>query len=235
MLFCYPIILNPLYHIFFHYFLFFSLCKNLYILLTELYLIFHFTTILLTIRKYLSNINKYLLTINFIGDIFQLSFRNKRVQFLHGGLFMNRKLTVFTKILLDFLYYAGIIVTILVPLIISWYGNYNSYFGNNVISLSVIFILSGILAVLIIRELRKMFRSVLDDNCFIPENVTSLRKMGTYSFCIAIITCCRLFLYMTPAVLIVILVFVIAGLFSKVLSQVFQTAVNYKQENDLTI
>ena len=148
---------------------------------------------------------------------------------------MNRKLTVFTKILLDFLYYAGIIVTILVPLIISWYGNYNSYFGNNVISLSVIFILSGILAVLIIRELRKMFRSVLDDNCFIPENVKSLRKMGTYSFCIAVITCCRLFLYMTPAVLIVILVFVIAGLFSKVLSQVFQTAVNYKQENDLTI
>ena len=148
---------------------------------------------------------------------------------------MNRKLTVFTKILLDFLYYAGIIVTILVPLIISWYGNYNSYFGNNVISLSVIFILSGILAVLIIRELLKMFRSVLDDNCFIPENVNSLRKMGTYSFCIAIITCCRLFLYMTPAVLIVILVFVIAGLFSKVLSQVFQTAVNYKQENDLTI
>ena len=88
---------------------------------------------------------------------------------------------------------------------------------------------------LIIRELRKMFCSVLDDNCFIPENVNSLRKMGTYSFCIAIITCCRLFLYMTPAVLIVILVFVIAGLFSKVLSQVFQTAVNYKQENDLTI
>ena len=148
---------------------------------------------------------------------------------------MNRKLTVFTKILLDFLYYAGIIVTILVPLIISWYGNYNSYFGNNVISLSVIFILSGILAVLIIRELRKMVCSVLDDNCFIPENVNSLRKMGTYSFCIAVITCCRLFLYMTPAVLIVILVFVIAGLFSKVLSQVFQTAVNYKQENDLTI
>lgn len=148
---------------------------------------------------------------------------------------MNRKLTVFTKILLDFLYYAGILITLLVPLIISWYGKYNSYFGNNVISLSVIFILSGLLAVLIIHELRKMFRSVLEDDCFIPENVSSLRKMGTYSFLIALITCCRLFLYLTPAVLIVILVFVIAGLFSKVLSQVFQTAVNYKQENDLTI
>ena len=65
--------------------------------------------------------------------------------------------------------------------------------------------------------------------------MTSLDKMGTYSFLIALITCCRLILYITPAVLIVILVFVIAGLFSKVLSQVFDKAVAYKLENDLTI
>ena len=80
-----------------------------------------------------------------------------------------------------------------------------------------------------------MFRSVLLDDCFIPENVASLKKMGTYSFCIAVITSCRLFLYLTPAVLIVILVFIIAGLFSKVLSGVFDKAVTYKLENDLTI
>ncbi len=148
---------------------------------------------------------------------------------------MNDKLTSFTKILLDFLYYAGIVTTIFVPAIISFYGNYNSYFANNVVYLSIIFILSGIFAVLIIRELRKMFQSVLMDDCFIPENIASLRKMGTYSFCIAVITCCRLFLYLTPAVIIVILVFVIAGLFSKVLSKVFDKAVTYKLENDLTI
>ena len=59
--------------------------------------------------------------------------------------------------------------------------------------------------------------------------------MGTYSFFIALITCCRLFLYLTPAVLVIILTFMIAGLFSKVLSQVFDRAVTYKLENDLTI
>ena len=37
------------------------------------------------------------------------------------------------------------------------------------------------------------------------------------------------------AMLVVILVFVIAGLFSKVLACVFDEAVRYKQENDLTI
>lgn len=148
---------------------------------------------------------------------------------------MKDKLTLFTKGLLDFMFYAGIATTVLVPLIIRFYGKYNTYFAENILELSVIFILSGIFAVLIIYELRKMFRTVLADNCFVSENVVSLRKMGTYSFFIAVITCCRMFLYLTPAVLVVILVFVIAGLFSKVLSGVFEKAVNYKEENDLTI
>lgn len=148
---------------------------------------------------------------------------------------MNGKITIFTKILLDFMYYTGIVVTCFVPLIITGYGKYNSYFGDNIPQLSIIFILSGIFAVLIIRELRKMFQTVLKNDCFIFENVKSLNKMGTYSFVIALITCCRLFLYITPAVVIVILVFVIAGLLCKVLSQVFDKAVAYKLENDLTI
>lgn len=80
-----------------------------------------------------------------------------------------------------------------------------------------------------------MFRTVLADDCFVEANVDSLRKMGTYSFFIAVITSFRIFLYLTPAVVVVVLVFVIAGLFSKVLSQVFAKAVEYKLENDLTI
>ena len=148
---------------------------------------------------------------------------------------MNNKLICFTKILLDFMYYAGILVTIFVPLILTGYGHYNAYFSANVIPLSLIFMPSGIFAVLIIYELRKMFKSVLADDCFIHENVISLRRMSTYSFFIALFTSCRIFLYLTPAVLVVILVFVIAGLFSKVLSRVFDTAVTYKLENDLTI
>ena len=148
---------------------------------------------------------------------------------------MKDKLTLFTKYLLDFMFYSGIFVILTLPFSIRFYGNYNTYFRDNYYSLLVVFFLSGIFAVLIIYELRKMFRSVLNDDCFIMENVTSLEKMSTYSFFIAVIMACRLFIYITPAVLIIILVFVIAGLFSKVLAQVFDKAVNYKLENDLTI
>ena len=59
--------------------------------------------------------------------------------------------------------------------------------------------------------------------------------MGTYSFCIAAVSAIRLVIVITPATLVIILVFVIAGLFSKVLSKVFDQAVTYKLENDLTI
>lgn len=148
---------------------------------------------------------------------------------------MKDRLTVFTKYLLDFMFYAGIVVTATLPLSIRFYGRYNSYFREYWIYLVLLFGSSGILAILIILELRRMFKSVLEEDCFIRENVVSLRRMGTYSFCIAAITGCRLFLYLTPAVLIVILVFVIAGLFSKVLARVFDAAVSYKLENDLTI
>ena len=148
---------------------------------------------------------------------------------------MKDKLTLFTKFLLDLMFYAGIAVLITLPLSIKFYGKYNSYFADNYYSLCVILFLSGIFAILIIQQLRKMFLTVINNDCFIRENVVSLERMSIYSFFIAVITACRLFIYLTPAVLIIILVFVIAGLFSKVLAGVFDKAVTYKLENDLTI
>ena len=148
---------------------------------------------------------------------------------------MKDRLTLFTKFLLDFMFYAGIVVIITLPLSFKYYGRFNTYFAENYYSLCVIFFLSGIFAVLILQQLRRMFGTVLNDDCFVRENVASLEKMSIYSFFIAVITACRLFIYLTPAVIIIILVFVIAGLFSKVLAGVFDKAVTYKQENDLTI
>ena len=141
-------------------------------------------------------------------------------------------LTRFTKGLLDFMFFAGIAVTVTLPVSVKIYGHFNSYFEQFYIHLVILFAISGVLAELILYELRNMFRTVLANDCFVEANV---KRMGTYSFLIALVTAGRLLLYLTPAVMIVILVFVIAGLFSKVLSQVFDRAVAYKLENDLTI
>lgn len=148
---------------------------------------------------------------------------------------MKDGITRFTKVILDIMFWGGIVVTATLPVSIRLYGRINSYFEKYYAAQLILFFLSGVLAVLIIRELRRMFQTVLADDCFILENVVSLRRMGSYSFLIAAVTCIRAVLYLTPAVLVVVLVFVIAGLFSKVLAQVFDKAVTYKQENDLTI
>ena len=148
---------------------------------------------------------------------------------------MNNKLIRMTKLLLDFIFFSGILVTAFLFFIIKFYGRYNTYFKDNTLSLTVLFSISGILAVLLIFELRKMFKTVIADDCFITQNVTSLRRMGTYSFLIALVTAFRLIMYITPGVIVVVLVFLIAGLFSKVLSLVFDKAITYKLENDLTI
>lgn len=147
---------------------------------------------------------------------------------------MKSRITVFTKWMLDFMFYAGILVTLTLPLTV-YMIYHNKVYGWYYVGLLILFAVSGVLALLIIWELRRMFRTVLADDCFVESNVNGLRRMGSYSFWIAAVWCVRVFLYVTPASGVVILVFVVAGLFSKVLSQVFDRAVTYKRENDLTI
>lgn len=152
-----------------------------------------------------------------------------------GVVSMKNTYLIVSKCLLNVMFFCGIPVTITVPLTLKWYSRINSYYDTYYWIQTVLFFLSGIFACLIVYELRKMIRSVEKEDCFIMENVNALKRMGNYSFVIAAVTSVRLFLYATPGVFVVILVFVIAGLFSKVLAGVFEKAVNYKQESDLTI
>ena len=148
---------------------------------------------------------------------------------------MKDSLTRFTKLILDFMYFSGIAVTATLPFSVKFLGKYIPFYETYYYQQLIIFFIAGILAVLIIGELRKMFRSVLADDCFIKENVVSLQRMGTYSLLISLLCVIRACIHFTMAICVVVLVFIIAGLFSKVLSSVFDKAVTYKLENDLTI
>lgn len=148
---------------------------------------------------------------------------------------MKDKFLIVSKCMLNVMFFCGIPVTLTVPLTLKWYSQINDYYKLYYWQQTVMFLICGVFACLIVYELRKMIRSVENENCFVQENVTSLRRMGNYSFIIAAASVTRLFLYATPGVFVVILVFVIAGLFSKVLANVFYQAIVYKEDNDLTI
>lgn len=146
-----------------------------------------------------------------------------------------KQLTRWTKYLLDFMFYCGILVTASLPLTVKWIGKYMPNLEIHYEETVIIYFVLGIAALVLVRELRKIFSTVLEENCFVMENVISLRRMGNWSFFIALMSIVRSIVYVTIAMLVVVLVFVIAGLFSKVLALVFEQAVQYKEENDLTV
>lgn len=146
-----------------------------------------------------------------------------------------RGLARFTKLLLDIMFWVGAALTLSLPWTFGearrFYPNLEKYYLLYVI----IFMISGLCAVLIIYELRRMFKTVLDDDCFVRANVVSLKRMGVLGFVIAAVTAIRLAVVFTPATVVIIIVFSVAALFSFVLAGVFDSAVSYKLENDLTI
>ncbi len=141
-----------------------------------------------------------------------------------------------TKLILDIMFFTGIIVLLTLPIWLRFAGtHYSKDIEIHYLAMLIVFAVSGLNGILIVNELRKMMKTVLEANCFVEDNVKSLRRMARYSLVISIFFFIKVLLVPTPATLIIILVFFIAALFSVVLSCVFQEAVNYKDENDLTI
>lgn len=149
---------------------------------------------------------------------------------------MKDKYLLLSKCAVNVMCALGIPTTIAVPFFLKWYGKINDHFAGVLYPIqTVMFVISGIFACLIVFELRSMLKSVEAENCFVRANVISLERMGWYSFIIAIVSMIRLALYVTPGCFAIIIVFVIAGLFSKVLGKVFEQAIEYKEDNELTI
>ena len=143
---------------------------------------------------------------------------------------------LFTKYLLNFMFFTGILVTASLPLTLKVAGEYYSEdLESHYISMLIIFLVSAVCGLVIVYQLRKMIGTVIRKNCFSDVNTKSLRIMETAAFVIAVLFFVKLFVIPTPATFIIVLTFFIAGLFSHVLSLVLSEAIRYKEENDLTL
>ena len=70
---------------------------------------------------------------------------------------------------------------------------------------------------------------------FVQKNVIALRRMGIVALGIAVLGLSTLLLHPVPLAVVAALPVAMCGLFSLVLGGVFEQAVAYKQENDLTV
>ena len=146
-----------------------------------------------------------------------------------------RALHLFTKTVIDIMFFSGIIVCGLVPYLIYKVSYFVLMLETYPIHMTAVLMLSGILALIILWELRRIFNTLVKTNPFTLENVKSLRIMARASFAISVIYIAKCIFWFTLATVLLIMVFAIAGLFCLVLADVFKQAVAYKEENDLTV
>lgn len=146
------------------------------------------------------------------------------------------RLISFTKYFLDFMFFSGILVEVSLPFSLKMLGEYYwKEMAEQYWPMLIIFGLSGICGLIIVYQLRKMMKTVVKRECFVDNNTKSLSTMGKVSFVITVLFIVKCILLPTPASFVIVLTFFIAGVFSHVLSLVFDEAVRFKEENDLTI
>lgn len=139
------------------------------------------------------------------------------------------------KIFLQILICTGIVVLILLPLLLKEYIQYINPILDYYPALILLYV-SGIPAIVIVYEFIKLFGSLKEDNPFIARNVKALKISSICSFIIAIEYTLGMFLVTNSIFGIIIVgVFIIAWLGLYILSELLQKAIEYKEENDLTI
>ncbi len=95
--------------------------------------------------------------------------------------------------------------------------------------------LCGLLALHVLYRLKAIFKSCVNGDPFVMENVKALKAIAVSAFAIGAVFLVKAVFLATFLTLAIIFVFVLAGLFCLVLADVFEVAVSYKLENDLTI
>ncbi len=140
-----------------------------------------------------------------------------------------------TKVLVDIMFYCGIICVISVPFIATLIKNFYGYNDRILIWLTTMLFLSGVCAVYILFNLKQMFRTLIGGNPFVDKNIDSFRRMAIACAFIAIIYIIKCFILFSWATLIIVIVFIIGTLFCLTLKDIFRQAIYYKEENDWTV
>ena len=140
-----------------------------------------------------------------------------------------------TKIVVDIFFYLGIITVISVPFVTPKLIKYLNLNENLIMPTIITLLLSGACAVYLIFQLKRIFKTLAVGNPFVIKNTIYLKNMAIVAFIISLIYLFKLTYWFTPATVIIVLVFLVAGLFCLTLKDLFTQAIKYKEDNDLTI
>lgn len=138
--------------------------------------------------------------------------------------------------LLEVVMFGGAAILIGLPVLLKWILKvlYVST-GEKYWFLLPFLYITGLLAFIILIQTRKVFKTLSRKNPFMMDNVKSFKWISRASFAIAFMYVIKVIFFNSFLTMILAMVFVIAGLLSIVIAEVFYQAVIVKEENDLTI
>ncbi len=129
-----------------------------------------------------------------------------------------------------------VVVVVLLPFVVDQYLSFIGVAGRRVKTILLIMLYPcSVLAFFVENELRRMFKTLKDRNPFVIENVKSLKRIGIFLFGMIAFFIFKIVTINSIMTMVGAAVFLLGALFCLVLADVFQQAVVYKEENDLTI
>lgn len=140
------------------------------------------------------------------------------------------------KRLLDLMFIGGIAIILGLPFVLQWYISLLRGNTGELYSFLLPFLyLTGILALIIVNELRKVFKTLNRMDPFRMDNVKSFKTMSVCCFAISVLYIVKVITFNSFLTIILTMVFVIGGFLLLILAEVFRQAAMVKEENDLTI
>lgn len=140
------------------------------------------------------------------------------------------------KYFIDLIFLGGIAIILGLPFILNWYmGLLRGNTGEQYWFLLVFLYITGILALILVNELRKIFGTLNRMDPFRMDNVRSFRIMSVCCFAIAFLYIAKIIAFNSFLTIILFMVFIIGAFFLMILGEVFRQATIVKEENDLTI
>lgn len=160
-----------------------------------------------------------------------------------------RGLSGLLKHILTFVMILGAGIMVGLPWLLKWFFayEYTFYYGDlptgqavqfnqtSYIWTLIFLYLSAVLAEVLLWQVRKLLVHVQNDQPFIQENVLLLRRIGFLCLAFCVLYIPALFLIWSVFAVVVLFVFGVVSCIAFILSALFQKALLYKEENDMTI
>jgi len=148
---------------------------------------------------------------------------------------MKTKTLYIAKLFIDALLILCIVGVVTIPFWMRAYQGWLRYDDTVFYPMMVIVGLSGALAAFILFTLDRMYKTLTSGDPFVQANVTAFRRISVTCAVIAVLYIIKCFIVFSLATIIVVLIFIGGTLFCYTLKDLFARAVEYKEENDLTI